>query len=75
MFLLNHLGVGQNTGIKYTFTFHYVSIKSRVAQILLSQNKNLHSTMFLLNPLDDLATYQSEIYLHSTMFLLNLLGA
>ena len=38
MYLLNHIDEDALEKLVYKFTFHYVSIKSKKAQMLLSQN-------------------------------------
>ena len=53
------------------FTFHYVSIKSIIRKHQLPPQKNLHSTMYLLNPNDMIKAMNLLVHLHSTMYLLN----
>ena len=53
------------------FTFHYVSIKSAGTVFDLNNQTNLHSTMYLLNLLDNTGSSAQHKYLHSTMYLLN----
>ena len=48
MYLLNPEGFRDNVGNKI-FTFHYVSIKSQNKQATDEVERNLHSTMYLLN--------------------------
>ncbi len=52
------------------FTFHDVSINTETAKSLLTEKETLHSTMFLLIPIDDIKALQKHYPLHSTMFLL-----
>ncbi len=54
----------------YSFTFHYVSIKTSLCLLLYSCNHNLHSTMYLLKHLQSDVSLKDILYLHSTMYLL-----
>ena len=47
---IKSMGKATAQGIKSAFTFHYVSIKSDNAQHNYQGYRNLHSTMYLLNP-------------------------
>ena len=51
MYLLNPTIQFINQGVAWVFTFHYVSIKSKVRNNMTEQDCNLHSTMYLLNRL------------------------
>ena len=52
------------------FTFHNVSINTRLTTRSTAWLLNLHSTMFLLILLQDSRVRWQVLYLHSTMFLL-----
>ena len=54
-----------------SFTFHYVSIKSKSGALTDMAGLNLHSTMYLLNPAAQHGLAPQDINLHSTMYLLN----
>ena len=49
MYLLNPAIVEDLKKADMLFTFHYVSIKSRVLSMMRKLLSNLHSTMYLLN--------------------------
>ena len=71
MYLLNPY-LTKPSGYKANkFTFHYVSIKSRQEHHCWQAQSNLHSTMYLLNRLQDNAPTADQQDLHSTMYLLN----
>ena len=61
----------QDLNFELAFTFHYVSIKSKIEEVKNKVEKNLHSTMFLLNPTSSFISLVLLDNLHSTMFLLN----
>ncbi len=52
------------------FTFHYVSINSKIPGIMSIEYRNLHSTMYLLIPDSLSSCFQTAYHLHSTMYLL-----
>ena len=43
------------------FTFHYVSIKSGSLELAVAVVLNLHSTMYLLNPLGEVAKFMQSL--------------
>ena len=49
MYLLNPESSPSQTFARTEFTFHYVSIKSRLYVLAIEAVLNLHSTMYLLN--------------------------
>ena len=54
------------------FTFHYVSIKSKLTTSYCDTEYYLHSTMYLLNRVPPFVSFTAPVnYLHSTMYLLN----
>ena len=69
---IKSIGVQKNGHEEEIFTFHYVSIKSRIITWSQSHIKDLHSTMYLLNPDTEKISRLKEMNLHSTMYLLNL---
>ena len=72
MFLLNRADPRSRTPERDHFTFHDVSIKSKICYQYPRILRSLHSTMFLLNHFDMSEEAEVEYSLHSTMFLLNL---
>ena len=55
----------------FLFTFHYVSIKSQFWVNIKTRQRNLHSTMYLLNRTAYFLSQIHQYHLHSTMYLLN----
>ena len=74
MYLLNRANYGLYEPSNL-FTFHYVSIKSRLHRTRRASHRHLHSTMYLLNLEPYLYLTFVLRYLHSTMYLLNQIGA
>ena len=62
MYLLNRSLIGTSDRIANIFTFHYVSIKSRLGAQGQGAYCDLHSTMYLLN----LSVY--IVYIHIAIF-------
>ena len=60
-----------DAGLIKKFTFHYVSIKSKAEISVVIDNKDLHSTMYLLNLAKGEFICRYSKNLHSTMYLLN----
>ena len=54
----------------YLFTFHYVSIKTRIEVYSRCFFYNLHSTMYLLKRYTIYWQFANDTNLHSTMYLL-----
>ena len=71
MYLLNPLLLFSLLYQLHSFTFHYVSIKSKKSNEEIANEVHLHSTMYLLNPEDITPKTITQVNLHSTMYLLN----
>ncbi len=71
MYLLNPSDFLKSSAVAFSFTFHYVSIKSLLVSKGNLSYVHLHSTMYLLNQNQHYQQAILKLYLHSTMYLLN----
>ena len=53
-----------------SFTFHHVSIKTRLTYPVEVRGIDSHSTMYLLKRYEGLPVWDEDLHSHSTMYLL-----
>ena len=70
MYLLKQFSAFSSSSSPFSFTFHYVSIKTRASIEAMLINLYLHSTMYLLKRKGGVTDVRTDFDLHSTMYLL-----